>query len=213
MARRVWVVLPDLLSIRIFFDTAIMSGLRERLPGELATVFLVPRDDAAAWAGRFDDVPALHGEELTATEGGVGERGAQRLDSWLDGQIGYYPLAIRLNYRHGFHLDRMHAGHPNWMLDSDREGLAATLEARRGRDAALALQPAAARPEAPARAHARGVLRARPLERPAAKCDAVSRGRAAPRAARGRATSRAGITPSARGRSRRTAAGISSRTG
>ena len=122
MARRVWVVLPDLLSIRIFFDTAIMSGLRERLPGELATVFLVPRDDAAAWAGRFDDVPALHGDELTATEGGVGERGAQRLDSWLDGQIGYYPLAIRLNYRHGFHLDRMHAGHPNWMLDSDRQG-------------------------------------------------------------------------------------------
>ncbi len=29
--RRVWIVLPDLLSIRVFFDTGIVDGLRERL--------------------------------------------------------------------------------------------------------------------------------------------------------------------------------------
>ena len=45
-----------------------------------------------------------------------------RLDAWLDRQIGYHPLAIRLNLRHGFHLERMASGHPNWMLDSDRAG-------------------------------------------------------------------------------------------
>ena len=37
-------------------------------------------------------------------------------------QIGYHPLAIRLNLRHGFHEERMQPGHPNWMLDSDRDG-------------------------------------------------------------------------------------------
>ena len=47
---------------------------------------------------------------------------AGRLDAWLDRRIGYHPLAIRLNHRHGFHQERMAPGHPNWMLDSDREG-------------------------------------------------------------------------------------------
>ena len=31
MTKRAWVVLPDLLSIRVFFDTGIVRGLRERL--------------------------------------------------------------------------------------------------------------------------------------------------------------------------------------
>ena len=43
-------------------------------------------------------------------------------DRWLDERIGYYPLAIRLNYRHGFHLERMQPGHGNWLLDSSRAG-------------------------------------------------------------------------------------------
>jgi len=45
-----------------------------------------------------------------------------RVDAWLDRNPGYHPLAIRLNYRHGFHAERMQAGHPNWMLDTDRDG-------------------------------------------------------------------------------------------
>ena len=51
-AKRAWVVLPDLLSIRVFVDTGILSGLRERLDGELEAVYLVPRADAAEWAER-----------------------------------------------------------------------------------------------------------------------------------------------------------------
>jgi hypothetical protein len=121
--RRVWVVLPDLLSIRVFFDTGIIDGLRARFGGAFRGVFLVPPTDAAPWVGRLgEDVPSVQGETLAESSGGPAERGARRVDSWLDRQIGYYPLAIRLNLRHGFHEERMHAGHPNWMLDSSREG-------------------------------------------------------------------------------------------
>jgi hypothetical protein len=120
--RRVWIVLPDLLSIRVFFDTGIVDGLRDRLDGAIAGVFLVPPADAEAWAPRLGATPALQGDELTASEGGTGERVSRRVDSLLDGQLGYYPLAIRLNRRHGFHAERMHPGHPNWMLDSSRGG-------------------------------------------------------------------------------------------
>ncbi len=65
------------------------------------------------------------------SSGSPGERILRRVDSLLDRQLGYFPLAIRLNYRHGFHESRMQPGHPNWMLDSTREGLlprSATLE-------------------------------------------------------------------------------------
>lgn len=121
-ARRVWLVLPDLLSIRVFFDAGIVTGLRERLGDRLTSVFLVPEGDAAAWTDRLDGLSTLGADDLLASSGAAGERIAARVDGWLDVQLGYYPLAIRLNHRHGFHLERMHAGHPNWMLDSSREG-------------------------------------------------------------------------------------------
>jgi hypothetical protein len=120
--RRVWVVLPDLLSIRVFFDTGIVDGLRERLDGAIAGVFLVPPADAAVWTPRLGETPALGGEALAATEGGTVERVSHRVDSFLDRRLGYYPLAIRLNRRHGFHEERMQPGHANWMLDSSRAG-------------------------------------------------------------------------------------------
>ena len=120
--RRVWVVLPDLLSIRVFFDTGIVDALRERLDGELACVFLVSPDAASEWAGRLGETPALDGFELAVPSRGAPERIARRVDAMLDAQLGYYPLAIRLNHRHGFHTERMQPGHANWMLDSSRKG-------------------------------------------------------------------------------------------
>jgi hypothetical protein len=120
--KRVWLVLPDQLSIRLFFDAGIVDGLRERLGDKLSVVFLVPREEASEWTDRVGDAPVHLGEHLTATQGSFPERGAARLDRTLDGWLGYHPLAIRLNYRHGFHLDRMAPGHPNWMLDTDRAG-------------------------------------------------------------------------------------------
>jgi hypothetical protein len=120
-ARRAWAVLPDLLSIRTFVDTGILRGLHERLDGRLATVLLVPRDASADWEKRLDGIPVLHGEDLVASDG-LSDRVLGLGDAWLDRRIGYHPLALRLNYRHGFHVERMQPGHPNWMLDTDRDG-------------------------------------------------------------------------------------------
>jgi UDP-N-acetylglucosamine 2-epimerase len=119
--RRVWLVLPDLLSIRVFFDAGIVAGLRARLDDAVATVFLVPSEQAQPWADRVEGVPVLHEAALAAGPRRLGERLTRRVDAALDHQLGYYPLAIRLNYRHGFHTERMHPGHPNWMLDSSRD--------------------------------------------------------------------------------------------
>ena len=119
--RRVWVVLPDLLSIRIFFDTGIVDALGERLDGAVRAVFLVPAADSRTWTGRLGDMPWTDGDELAGSSGGAGERLARRLDDALDRQLGYYPLALRLNRRHDFHTERMEPGHPNWMLDSSRD--------------------------------------------------------------------------------------------
>ena len=38
--KRAWLVLPDQLSIRVFVDTGIVSGLRERLDGDVTVVML-----------------------------------------------------------------------------------------------------------------------------------------------------------------------------
>jgi hypothetical protein len=118
--RRVWIVLPDLLSIRVFVDTGIVEGLRERLHGAIAALFLVGVEDARAWEGRLEGVGSIDGTALVAGAGRR-ERVARRADAALDAQLGYYPLAIRLNRRHGFHAERMQPGHPNWMLDSSRD--------------------------------------------------------------------------------------------
>jgi len=121
-ARRAWIVLPDLLSIRVFFDTGIVAGLRQRLDGAIAGVFLVSPESARDWAVRLGETPGLQGQELATSSGRFGARVARRIDTSLDRQLGYYPLAIRLNDRHGFHAERMQPGHPNWMLDSSRAG-------------------------------------------------------------------------------------------
>ena len=132
--KRIWLVLPDQLSIRLFFDAGIVDGLRARLEGGLAAVFLVPREEASEWTAELGDTTVLLGDQLTASGGSLVERVAARVDRALDSQLGYHPLAIRLNHRHGFHLERMQPGHPNWMLDSDREGF---LPRRRGLERAM----------------------------------------------------------------------------
>jgi UDP-N-acetylglucosamine:LPS N-acetylglucosamine transferase len=120
MTKRAWLVLPDLLSIRVFFDTGIASGLHERLNGRLTAVFLVPRDAAAEWLDRVPGLAVTSGDELTAGNG-LADRALARVDAMLDRQLGYHPLAMRLNHRHGFHAERMQPGHPNWMLDTNRD--------------------------------------------------------------------------------------------
>jgi len=120
MTKSVWVVLPDLLSVRVFFDTGIMRGLHKRLDGDLTALFLVPPADAVEWAARLPDLEVLDGAGLAAPRG-LPDRALTQADERLDRWLGFYPLALRLNRRHGFHADRMQPGHPNWMLDTDRD--------------------------------------------------------------------------------------------
>jgi UDP-N-acetylglucosamine:LPS N-acetylglucosamine transferase len=115
----VWLVLPDPLSTRLFVDSGVVDGLRERLGERLVLLLL---SDEAEWRDRLAGIQVLDAAELTAGPVDARKKLARRLDRALDGQLGYYPLAIRLNDRHGFHGARMEPGHPNWMLDSDRRG-------------------------------------------------------------------------------------------
>ena len=121
-AKTVWLVLPDPFPTRVFFDCGIVDGLRAALPGRLELVFLLGPEDAAPWAAQAGDVPVRGRDELLPHRVGTRERVARRVDRWLDGQIGFYPLALRLSLRQGFHRERMRRGHENWFLDPDRAG-------------------------------------------------------------------------------------------
>jgi hypothetical protein len=120
--RPVWLVLADPLSTRVFLDCGIAGLLGERYGSRLQPVFLFRRDETESWAARLDGRGVLFPEQLAPAAVPLVERVLRRGDRWLDERIGYYPLAIRLNYRHGFHLERMEPGHGNWLLDSARVG-------------------------------------------------------------------------------------------
>jgi UDP-N-acetylglucosamine:LPS N-acetylglucosamine transferase len=115
----VWLVLPDSLSTRLFVDSGVVASLQERIGERL---LLLPLSDEAEWQERLAGIRALDANEITGRQVGPRERLARRIDRALDRQLGYYPLAIRLNDRFGFHSERMAPGHRNWMLDSSRRG-------------------------------------------------------------------------------------------
>ena len=118
-SKRVWVVLPDQLSTRLFVDTGILTSLSDRLDGAVDAVLV---GDGAGWSEGMGGVRAVAAAELVAPHVSVAERLHRSVDRRLDRSIGYYPLAIRLSLRHGFHRERMSPGHENWMLDSSRAG-------------------------------------------------------------------------------------------
>jgi hypothetical protein len=121
--RPVWIVVADPLTARTFFDCGIVDRLAERLGDRLRIAFAFRRDEAEAWAARVPaGVVVLHAEELQPASVRPRERVVRRADRWLDERVGYYPLAIRLNLRHGFHRERMLPGHRNQLLDSSRVG-------------------------------------------------------------------------------------------
>ena len=118
----VWLVLADPLSARVFMDCGIAERLSAAYASRLQTVFLFRREETERWAARVTGRAVLFPEDVAPPAVSLLEGIIRRGDLWLDRQIGYFPLAIRLNYRHGFHLHRMRAGHANWLLDSDRIG-------------------------------------------------------------------------------------------
>lgn len=122
--RPVWLVLADPLSTRVFVESGVVDRLAERLGDRLQPVFLLRREAVEPWEARLPAGvrQALHHADLYPADVPLPEKVLRRTDRWLDRQVGYYPLAIRLNYRHGLHLERMQPGHRNELLDSARVG-------------------------------------------------------------------------------------------
>ncbi len=122
MADRVWLVLPDPFSTRIFVDCGVVERLRASLGARLRAVVLMPDERMREWSDGLAGIDLLTRAELFPERVGPLERAARSLDFRLDRQIGFYPLAVRFNLEHGFHRERMRPGHPNLMLDLARRG-------------------------------------------------------------------------------------------
>ena len=105
------------------------------------------------------------------------ERVRRRVDRWLDRRFGYYPLAIRLNLRHGFHRERMRPATAT--TSSTRRG-SGRCPSGRGSSARCAAGTSPRAATSRARSVRRledGAARGRPLEPPDAVRDAVHRAR------------------------------------
>jgi hypothetical protein len=119
---RVWLVLPDPFSSRLFFDCGIVALLRERLGERLELVLLQHESAAATWATKADGTRVTLRDELFPLRVPLGERVFRRADRWLDAKMGFYPLSLRHSIRFGFNKERMQPGHSNWFLDPQRAG-------------------------------------------------------------------------------------------
>jgi hypothetical protein len=118
----VWLVLPDPFSSRLFFDTGIVDGLRERVGDRLELFLLDVGEQAPAWRERAAETRVTVPADLAAQRVGTGEKVHRRADSWVDRKIGFYPLSLRHSLRNGFHRQRMRPGHANWFLDPTLAG-------------------------------------------------------------------------------------------
>ncbi len=122
MKGTVWLVLPDPLSTRIFFDCGIVDRLRAQLGDRLQVVFLMDRAEVSGWRDQLDGVPVTYRDELFPRRVGIAASAWRRVDRWLDRQIGFFPLALRVSLRKGFHRERMRPGHRNTFLDPTKAG-------------------------------------------------------------------------------------------
>jgi CDP-Glycerol:Poly(glycerophosphate) glycerophosphotransferase len=120
--RRVWLVLPDPFSSRLFFDTGIVDRLRARVGDRLELFLLDTGEQSAAWGERATGSRATHAEDLGGGRVPLHAKVHRRVDTWLDRRIGFYPLSLRHSLRHGFHRQRMRPGHANWFLDPTLAG-------------------------------------------------------------------------------------------
>ena len=82
MAGAAWLVLPDKLTIRLFFDAGIVRGLEERLGDRLVTVLPSP-EEGGEWAQRVQG-RVLYRSDLVPIRVGYGERALRRIDRVLD---------------------------------------------------------------------------------------------------------------------------------
>ena len=120
--RSLWLLLVDPLPNRIFFDCGIVDTLRQALDDRLTAVWFVHEKHTWPWLDRSQGLPVLTRDELIPVRVPFGERVTRRVDIELDKRIGFFPLAVRHSFRHGFHEGRWISGHRNFLLDPDRVG-------------------------------------------------------------------------------------------
>jgi hypothetical protein len=119
--RAPWLVFTESISARVLVDSGVIDALRERVGGRLVLVEATRSGVLGPWRDRLpDEVVEL--DAVAPLQASFRERVARRVDRELDARFGFYPAAIRLNHREGFHRERMARGHRNWFLDSDRIG-------------------------------------------------------------------------------------------
>jgi CDP-Glycerol:Poly(glycerophosphate) glycerophosphotransferase len=118
----VWLVLPDPFSSRLFFDTGIVAGLRERLGERLELFLLDTSEHEDAWRQRAGDARVTRASDLRVSEESLPGKAFRRVDQWLDRKVGFYPLSLRQSLREGFNEGRMQPGHQNWFLDPELAG-------------------------------------------------------------------------------------------
>jgi len=116
-----WLVLPDPFSSRLFFDTGIVDKLHSQLGDRLELFLLDTGEQSAAWEERAGDLRVTRADELRLPVP-LSRKVHRRADTWLDAQVGFYPLSLRHSLRHGFHRQRMQPGHQNWFLDPTLAG-------------------------------------------------------------------------------------------
>ena len=119
--RSPWLVFTEPISARALIDSGVVEALRERSGAPLQLVEATRPGVLGPWRDRLP-----HGvvdlDAVAPLVAPLRERVVRRIDRELDARIGFYPAAIRLNLREGFHRERMAPGHRNWFLDSDRAG-------------------------------------------------------------------------------------------
>jgi hypothetical protein len=105
----------------VFVQCGILASLHDRLGDRLVVVDLLGEESAARWRDGVP-VPPVPRQELLPWKPSAPEKARRRADAWLDRRLGFFPLAIRFNERHGFHAERMMPGHPNRILDTSLAG-------------------------------------------------------------------------------------------
>lgn len=128
--KRPLLILPDQFSARTVVSCGILRGLWEGLAGHIDNVFLFDLErsrtdgafDLEMWGEQSRGIRVCMPRDLWNTGPGpsIQNRIKAGWDNWLDERYGYFSLAMRLNLRHGFMVERMKPGHFNPFLNTRR---------------------------------------------------------------------------------------------
>jgi hypothetical protein len=123
--KKILLLIPDLLTARIFFDSNIIGKLNKSHANKLQVISDLPKSNFHTWLDTYPGLQFFSKENLKNnydTKSKV-SRVREFIDIFIDKHFGFFPLAIRFNEKYGFHKKRMCRGHKNWFLDIDRRGI------------------------------------------------------------------------------------------